>query len=61
MLYGELGRTPPKLINDQRIIGFGAHRVQGNATKMSDLLLIYLIRDSSENGDSYNWLEQFII
>ena len=34
--------------------------VRGEATIISHLLLNYLIRDSSENGNSYNWLENLI-
>ena len=61
MLYGELGRTPLKLIINQRIIGFWARIVKGKQTNISQLLLLnYLIRDSSENGNSYNWLDNLI-
>ena len=57
MLYGELGRTPLKLIIDQRIIGFWARIVKGKITKISNLMLNYMIRDSSTNGHNYKWLE----
>ena len=56
MLYGELGRTPLKIIIAQRIIGFGAPI----ATNISHLLLNYIIRDSIENGNSYSWLDNLI-
>ena len=39
MLYGELGRTPRKLIIDQRIIGFWARVVKGKITQISNLML----------------------
>ena len=45
---------------DQRIIGIGAHIVKSKATKISYLLPNYLIRDSFENDNSYNWLDNLI-
>ena len=51
-----LGRTPLKLIIDQQIIGFW-ERI---AIKISHLLINYLIRDSSEKDNRYNWLDNLI-
>ena len=39
MLYGELGRTPLKLIIDKRVIVFWARIVKGKASNISHLLL----------------------
>ena len=50
------------MINELDLYDFGhvGPIVKGKATKMSHLLLNYLIRDSSENGNSYNWLDNLI-
>ena len=57
MLYD---RPLLKLVIDQRIVEFWARIVEGKTTNIYHLLLNYLIKDSFENGISYNWVEKLI-